>query len=307
MKIAHISDLHLDSVFRKENIEKTKFLFNYLREERFDHVVITGDISHNANKDDYITLRAILNDNDFLRSEKCTVIIGNHDIFGGVITAEDVLEFPSKCRETDYNAKVKEFYNYFSELFETATFASFDSVFPFAKVIKNIVFFGINSIDSYSYIKNLFASNGKINKVQREAVEKLFSLSTFKDKIKVALVHHHFSKFHTDSLDIKNPLWNRIEKSTMKLRGKGKILNLFNKYNIKYVMHGHVHQINKYERENIEFFNAGLAIDNYSPDKINFNFFTVLPEKLTHQIYSLPQIKSVPQTDETFIRIFAEV
>lgn len=118
MRIAHISDIHLNSDLRKNNIGKTKKLISLALEIGFDHLVITGDISDNSNEKDFVISRKILKTFDLLDSRKTSIVIGNHDIFGGVQTVNDVLNFPSKCLKTDFHEKVSQFGVYFAELFE---------------------------------------------------------------------------------------------------------------------------------------------------------------------------------------------
>lgn len=280
MNIVHISDLHLDTVFRKNNILKTSNLLENLSTQGIDHLIITGDISHNANPADYKILKNLLENNGFYSSEKTTVVIGNHDIYGGVITAEDVLDFPGKCSNTELNNKIEEFYFSFEELFDTATFASQENIFPFAKIVGDVVLFGINSIDRYSYLKNLFASNGKVYKSQRLLLEKLINNPSFALKFKIGLIHHHFNKYKKDIVNIKNPLWNRIENATMKLRNKDKLLNFFAKHQINYVFHGHVHNMDNYTKNGISFFNAGSSVDNFITGLVQYNKFTITDEVL---------------------------
>lgn len=167
MKIAHISDLHLCSNYKKQNAVKTKKLIENALKNGADHIVITGDISDNANEKDFLILRKILQTYNLLEWDKASVVIGNHDIFGGVQTAQDIINFPAKCTKTNYHIKQQIFYKYFEELFINTIFTSDENPFPFAKVLNNVALIGMNSIDVYSKIKNPFASNGLVDKIQR--------------------------------------------------------------------------------------------------------------------------------------------
>ena len=53
MKIAHISDLNLCRIFKRQNIRKTKNIIKYAVQNGFDHLVITGDISDNSEEIDF--------------------------------------------------------------------------------------------------------------------------------------------------------------------------------------------------------------------------------------------------------------
>lgn len=267
MKIAHISDLHLCSRFKRENIFKTKKLIKYALDRGADHFVFTGDISDNAQQNDFLILRKILQTYKLLSADKSTVIIGNHDIFGGVQTAHDILNFTTKCANTDYKEKVKKFYENFEELFENAFFADEENPFPFAKELGNIILIGLNSIDKYSKLKNPFASNGHVSKHQKENLQKIFDVKRFSYKIKIVLVHHHFFKNDDEAKSSEKTLWNKIENYTMKLRGKKKLINQFVENDVKLVLHGHSHEFKDYSRKGINFINSGASVDNQTEDE----------------------------------------
>ena len=267
MRIAHLSDLHLCSKFKQNNIIKTKKLIKHALDKGIDHLVITGDISDNALEKDFLILRKILETYKLLDPAKTSIIIGNHDIFGGVQTAHDIVGFPSKCINTNYNERVGKFVEHFRELFENAFFPNVENFFPFAKEVGNAVLIGLNSIDKYSKLKNTFASNGHVNKSQRDDFEKIFTAGRFADKIKIVMSHHHFYKNNTETKSSESILWNKIESFTMKLRGKKKLFKLFTENDIKLVLHGHSHEIKEYTRKGIKFLNAGGSVENGTEDE----------------------------------------
>jgi 3',5'-cyclic AMP phosphodiesterase CpdA len=82
MLIAHLSDLHLNTLFSDSNIKKIERLLDYILETRADHLVITGDLTDNADESDWLLLRNQLNKRKLLNSKFLTVLPGNHDIFG---------------------------------------------------------------------------------------------------------------------------------------------------------------------------------------------------------------------------------
>ncbi|MEJ5352358.1 MAG: metallophosphoesterase [Melioribacteraceae bacterium] len=261
IKLAHISDLHLCKDYKKQNIHRFNQLIKLAVEENIDHLIITGDISDNSNENDYLILRKILETNKLYDSSKTSLVIGNHDIFGGIQVINDISNFPLKCMKTNYHKKVLLFKNYFKELFENTITVS-KNIFPYAKIIGNIALIGLNSIDKYSKLKNPFASNGKISKEQRKALKKLFDLPLIKCKLKIIMIHHHFYKNNAEAKSSFNALWNRIESYTMKLRGKKKLIKLFRKNNVKLVLHGHSHELKEYNRKEIKFINAGGSVEN---------------------------------------------
>ena len=277
MRIAHISDLHLCGQHKKNNIEKTDRLIRHALDNGVQHLVITGDISDNADENDFLVFKEILRKYNMLSSEKTTIVIGNHDIFGGPQTAQDVLNFPSKCILVDYHEKVLKFVNHFKELFVNAVFPHEEMFFPFLKEFKDTLLIGLNSIDHYSRLKNSFASNGKVSNQQIKALKRLLTAPEFKDKVKIVLIHHHFYKKNMPAKSSENTLWNKIENFTMKLRGKKKLIRLFIKNNVKLVLHGHSHDMVDYYRKGIRFINAGGSIDNESSTELSLYIIDAFP------------------------------
>ncbi|OGU34952.1 MAG: hypothetical protein A2068_05435 [Ignavibacteria bacterium GWB2_35_6b] len=308
MKIAHISDLHLSRIFKRHNIRKTKRLIKYCIELGFDHLVITGDISDNCDEKDFLILRNILSNFNLLDSKKVSITIGNHDIFGGVQTAIDIVNFPSRCLKTNYEEKVKTFVNHFKELFEGAIFPNPNKEFPYAKIIDDVSIIGINSIDTYSRIKNPFASNGKVYSEDFQTVKALLEFETIKDKRKIIAIHHHFYKNLIEATSSQSHIWNRIEGYTLKLRGKKKLIKLFKENNIDVVLHGHSHEVKEYFRKGIRFINAGATIDNNSPAQAHVFFINLLKDRISVQLKSLPESVIVESTEKirsVFVPAFA--
>src|SRR5262245_48285764 len=194
MKIANISDIHLDKKFKLGNYKKTLKLLEYIADTGFDHIVITGDITENSEPSALELARNMLKKYGLLDSQKTSIVIGNHDIFGGVHLAEDVINFPTKCRNTDYDKKVIEFSKYFHEAFENTIQPLKDNPFPFIKEFDDFVLIGLNSIAKYSVLKNPFASNGEISAEQLNAVEGCLKENSYQGKHKIILAHHHFCK-----------------------------------------------------------------------------------------------------------------
>jgi len=290
MRIAHISDLHLNTKLKRENILKTKKLIQYALDSGAEHFVITGDVSDNADEKDFNILKKLLEDFDLLSSDKTSIVIGNHDIFGGPQTIQEIVHFPQKCLSVNYHRKVALFINCFKELFQNVIQLHEESFFPYAKVFRNILLVGLNSVDEYSRIKNPFASNGHISKIQRHGIKAILAKNEFKDKIKIILTHHHFYPKNVASHSSERTMWNRIENYTMKLRGKKKLLKMFQEHNVKLVMHGHSHEMKEYFREGIRFVNSGGSVDNNRegeagmflidvfPFDVSTTFHTITPE-----------------------------
>jgi 3',5'-cyclic AMP phosphodiesterase CpdA len=52
-RIAHISDLHISAEHRRANIRNTKTLLRHIAGQGCNHLVITGDLTADAQKKDY--------------------------------------------------------------------------------------------------------------------------------------------------------------------------------------------------------------------------------------------------------------
>lgn len=288
MTIAHISDLHLSSEHRRENIKNARRLLDYARRCAVDHIIITGDIAADAERRDLELARKIFDGYGLLDRAKLTMVIGNHDIFGGVHTAEDILTFPRRCRTTEYREKVKQFRSSFHELFEGCVFAEEDKTFPFAKVLGDVVLVGANSIAHHSGVKNPIGSNGDVGKRQTRGLEQLLTSELFKGKRKLVLIHHHFSKGEGRSQGTIEGVWGAIERQTMKLRGKRELLELFAKAEVDLVLHGHLHESMQYTRKGIRFLNAGGSSLGRIPGELYINLVNIAGASVETAIHRLP-------------------
>jgi 3',5'-cyclic AMP phosphodiesterase CpdA len=282
MKIYHISDLHLDKNFKKSNYYKTHCLLERIVDEGFDHLVISGDITENAESSAFEIARGLLKKFGLHGSEKATVVIGNHDIYGGVHLAEDVLSFPAKCRTTNYYEKVKDFEYYFRETFENTIAPARTTFFPFIKEFDEFLLIGLNSISEYSVLKNPFASNGEIGIEQFRLINEILSHKSFKGKKKIAVSHHHFCK--DKSNEQSSTLWQVIERQTMKLKNKKSTIKKLKKLGIDMVLHGHLHETNEYHRKGIKFINSGGSILGYKPNEIKITEINITGKQITSQV-----------------------
>jgi len=287
MKIAHISDLHISAKFKHEYIKSLRKLLTYITENNFDHLVITGDLTNNADHKSFETTRKILKNFGLLDPSKLTVTVGNHDIFGGVEEAEEILTFPEKCRKTNYSKKLNEFVDYFKEAFENCYFPNSKSFFPFVKELDDVILFGANTIDKYSKLKNPFASNGRIEDEELKNLNLILSLERFNDKKKIVLLHHHFNKNDQLPPATGSFLWNKIERQTMKLRGKKELISSFIKNNVELVLHGHYHHSIEYYRKNLRFLNAGASIAGNEPGMARLNIIEFIKGQLDVKITEL--------------------
>lgn len=261
MIFAHISDLHINTEIVNSHLRQTEALINSALEQGAEHFIITGDVSDKALAEDFRRLRELLKKYKLLDPQKLSMVVGNHDIFGGVSHAEDIFTFPEKCRTTDYSQGIYSFNNYFEEAFAECIYRSGDgSGYPFAKRIGQCLLIGLNSIQEYSSIKNPFASNGKICDRQKEELKKILMYFGDTVKYRILMVHHHFNKIKSNAVGLTETLWQNIEKQTMKLKNKSELIELLKAGNIDLVVHGHLHESGEYTRKDMRFLNAGASI-----------------------------------------------
>lgn len=281
MRILHLTDLHINPDYNRINIDKTESIIARALDYNIDHLAITGDISHDGDKESFFIFREILKKYNLLDPLKATITIGNHDIFGGVHTVKDLLNFPERSKNTDFNGKVSEFIRYFEELFVDTYFPVKDLLFPNVKVIGDFALISINTNDVYSPLKNPFSSNGKVSVAEQEGLKNIFTLPEFKDKTKIILSHHHYYKNSFESKSSSNEIWNKIEGYTLKLRGKKKLLKLFKNNNVPLILHGHSHENKKYQRMGIAIINSAGSIDNENPNLAVTNIVDLCSNQIT--------------------------
>lgn len=272
MRIIHLSDLHISKDFKRDNIKKFKACLKYISQFSFDHLVITGDLSENGKPDEYKIIRQILKSYDLLDSAKVSIVIGNHDIFGGVHRATDIIDFPRRCKNVDYELQIANFIYCFEELFADCQFVSPNKFFPYYKDLGEIGIIGINSIDTYSKIRNPMASTGKVYSDQLDDIQKLCSENIWRNQRRLVLIHHHFYKNKFEATSPQNKVWNKIESYNLRLRTKKKTMKLLKECGINLVLHGHSHEVIQYSRKGINFLNAGGSIEN---EKNNSSFFVI--------------------------------
>jgi 3',5'-cyclic AMP phosphodiesterase CpdA len=300
MKIIHLSDLHLSTIFKESNLHKIDFALRTILAGEWDHIVITGDLTDNAEPNDFSQLRELFGSYGLLDPKKLSLVIGNHDIFGGIQTAEDILSFPERCKTTDYDLKICEFAEYFRETFANCIYQS-ENIFPYAKIIDDVLFVAINTIAKYSKIKNPFASNGEVDINQFTETDEILSKYGANAKTRIILSHHHFNKLKTTSPGSASGIWQNIEKQTMKLRKKKRLFRLFNMYNVDLVLHGHVHENVVYKRKSINFLNAGSSIKTSHNNHIKINVIDTDKRTLNTIIYNAKTaelVKTVPLSEE---------
>ena len=294
-RIAHFSDLHLSPEYFPERSILFRSALEQCRKIGIDHYIITGDVTNQARPVEFGHFRSILEEFSLLDAEKTTVVIGNHDIFGGPYYADDVLNFPSDCKSTEYDKKVSEFFSATKETFRGVTFFSSKTVFPFLKLIGDTAIVGINSIARWNGLKNPIGSNGKIYDDQFKCVSSILKSSLLEGKRIIVAMHHHFYKINPgrDASRIEQ-LWTALESTTMKLRGEKKLLALFRKAGVEMILHGHVHHTTEYRKNGIRCVNAGGTVMAPKDDQPAFHVLTFNEHGVRLETTPIQQLQTSP-------------
>ncbi len=289
MIIAHLSDLHLSLDHHKGNTHRCRRALEYLAKLNPDHIVVTGDLSWNADKRELLMARTMFEDHGLFATGRLSIIPGNHDVFGGVHTAEEALNFFSRCKWTRFEDRLATFQEVFHELFDSCLYSSRKHIFPFVKTVGDTALIGLNSVMLHSSLKNPFGSNGLVGKKQRERLNALMSFPLLKEKRKIVLIHHHFHKPSWEAGTVLSGLWLAFENKTMKLRKKQSLLRLFERSKVDLVLHGHHHDNCEYKRSGIHFMNAGGTLMGPDSSTLNVNLVTFEGQRMqteTHRIHA---------------------
>jgi 3',5'-cyclic AMP phosphodiesterase CpdA len=291
-RIAHISDLHLRAENGNKHLDLFLALLNDIKIKKCDHLVITGDISDTSDPGDFIIITDILKKNNFYNPEKLSVTIGNHDIFGGAKKGQDVFLFPTESKNVDYFLKVHQFNKYFQATSNDNNYmCKIEDSLSLKFLTGNIVLISINSIAQWSANKNPISSNGFISSKNIKRIKKLLDNEDLEKKIKIVLIHHHFKEPRNNELNNPHSLWLYSERNTMKLHHKERILKLFDKYEINFILHGHTHITESYNINGRTFLNSSGCIMPFTDDR-----------KLQYYILNIPE-KAIRSDNITFRKI----
>ncbi len=286
--IAHISDLHLSAEHKRHNLRRARRLLTSVAAHAVDHVILTGDVAADAERRDFEVARRLFKSHGLLDPLKLSLIVGNHDIFGGVHTAEDILTFPRRCREIDYDRKVEEFRAHFHETFGRSMFASHSKPFPYAKILGDFVLIGVNSVAVYSGVRNPVGSNGGVDDGQYRKLRLLLEAPPLRGKRKILMIHHHFYKVPQIPSGTLSSVWGAIERQTMKLRGKKRLFELFREHEVALVAHGHVHTNSAYDRRGVRFLNGGGSLLGPASPHVSFNLIQITHEAIAIRTITVP-------------------
>jgi 3',5'-cyclic-AMP phosphodiesterase len=257
MKIAHISDIHLDSQENPECLTDIDMLLSELLRSGHDHIVLTGDIVDVANFDDLYRLREIFESHGILNWEKVTIIPGNHDIFGKYeFKGDGMLKTAARAASAvglKYQDRMQEFCEVFRETITEEPVLN--STFPFIKILQGgkngIAIVSFNSVLEWTVAMNPVGSRGRIDDRQLADIQSPEIVDLLKDKFVISLSHHAYHIYNPRNAADSVFLWS------MELVGKESYLQAMKKIGVKVALHGHYHRIMDYHIEGIHFINSG--------------------------------------------------
>lgn len=285
-KIAHISDTHISFNDTNGHGKNLVELLKDIQERECDHIVITGDLVENPEEREFQYVKEILSHFELLHPDKLSVIPGNHDIFGGAPGNVMFFTFPLICKETEPSENVEKFIETFKDSFPEKC------SFPFLKVIDNIAFIGINSIDKWSEKNNPEGSNGMVSDKDLKKIRKILSQKELKDKYKIVLMHHHLNKIRNSEEYPAHSLWLKTVDYKMKLHNKNKLTELFRKQKVNLVLHGHTHVNDVYNIKGVNYINSSASCVPLTDDQARmYNIISIPGENETDRILTVETIR----------------
>ncbi|HMS64325.1 MAG TPA: metallophosphoesterase [Ignavibacteria bacterium] len=285
-KIAHISDLHISYSDENGNGKKLVELLKDISGRNCDHLVITGDLVENPETKDLVFVKEILSHFDFTDELRLSIVPGNHDIFGGAKKGLDEgLFFSSVCKNIDFKENTENFIDIFKESFPE------QETFPYLKLINNIAIIGINSVGEWSADDNPEGSNGIIKSEDMLKMKKILSSEELKGKYILVLLHHHLYKEKLREDLPKHSLWLKTISYKMKLHDRKKILELFKKYKVNLVLHGHTHISEVYNVNGISVVNSSASAAPLTDDQVRkYNIINLPGESDTEKVIEIETI-----------------
>lgn len=279
-RIAHISDLHLSLGNDLGRGGKLIELLEDIKNRKCNHIAITGDIADNPIPEDLIYAREIFAQYDLMRPEALSLVPGNHDIYGSAPPGEMCFMFPKICSEINTKEMEKQFADVYKNTFME------EPSFPYLKILNNIALIGINSITDWSIDLNPEGSSGEISEDKLNELEKILKSRKLDDKIKIVLIHHHFSKPDDIEHLPGHSLWLKSISYKMDFHKPGKFLKLLKKRNVNLVLHGHTHYTGLYVKKGMTFVNSSACLIPLNDEGVRKYNIISIPDKddLSQQI-----------------------
>jgi len=279
-RIAHISDLHISLGNDLGKGGKLIELLEDIKKRNCNHIAVTGDVADNPIPEDLVYAREIFAQYDLMRPEALSLVPGNHDIFGSAPPGELCFMFPKICSEINKGDMEKQFANIYKNTFYD------EPLFPYVKILDNIALIGINSMIDWSIELNPEGSSGGISEDRLDELDKILKCRKLDDKIKIVLIHHHFSKPEDLEHLPGHSLWLKSISYKMDFHEPGKFLKVLKKRKVNLVLHGHTHYTGLYVKKGITFVNSSACLIPLNDEGIRKYNIISIPERdnLSQQI-----------------------
>lgn len=240
-RIAHLSDPHVNSdqsAFRHrlrswarqpfaKNLLNLQAVMRDLAQRDIDHLVLTGDLAHNARDEEFTAIREALG--EYAQPGFLTVVPGNHDLSYGPSGRKGARE---KCPR-----KLRRLVHHFPELFP-ATYPSElgrakKLLFPFVRVVGDgrIVLIGLDTTGRLTKKAGPLNSFGTISRPQMRELRELLKHPWVQDRIKIVVMHHH---------PVIVPVATMFDSFKHLFQSK-QLLDLLYESHVDLILHGHKH------------------------------------------------------------------
>ncbi len=278
MKIAHISDIHIDNPVFPDRMTQFEELLVNIFDLDYDHVIITGDITDAASEKDMEQLKDMFERNGFMDWKKMTIIPGNHDLFGKYeFNPERVVNNAVNASGVNSLRKLKIFCEIFRELMTPDNYANY--YFPFVKIFdgpnENLAIVAFNSVFEFSLANNPIGSRGYIREEEMKAMLEKDILELLNGKFVISISHHGYNVLKAKTPYEQAYVW------TMELTNRDTYVDTLKKINAKIALHGHVHKTEVYKVNGIVFMNAGA----FKRSRSIINSITINPDHTFEQTF----------------------
>lgn len=286
-RILHLSDLHLGSSNEEEKLNRLKTSLKRLKstieQNEKTLAIISGDLIDTPNDNNYHKYVGFENDLKTNGYEPIIKILGNHDV--------KTLGFIGKATTEN---KIINYVNSDKEL----------QIIEELKLI--IIRFDSNKGGSLA--------RGEIGEVQMQKIQnQLDAISNIDSYCIIALLHHH--PFKLDMRQNESDNWflrvwnlkkNSIKEWTVQLKDANQFVKWLKENQIEFIMHGHEHFPDVFEREGINVISAGSSMGKSEISEINGAFLTyniIHYDKIAGQpISSSIYVEKLTETHETHFR-----
>jgi predicted phosphodiesterase len=240
-RIAHLSDLHISAdqsglrhrwrrwvgQSQAKNLVNLQAVLRDLAQWEIDHVVITGDLTNGAKKEEFEALKTVLADH--ADPDRLSIVPGNHDLSYRRVRPGVALH---SCPR-----KLWPFVSHFTDLFPSQYPPEMHQpkkqLFPFVKALAGgrIALIGIDTTGHLTTKAGPLNSFGQVGLAQLAELRTLLKNPWLHDRIKVVVMHHH---------PMIVPVATMFDSFKYLFQSK-QLLDLLYETGVDLILHGHKH------------------------------------------------------------------